>query len=443
MKSLKIILITLLLITSANTYAEYVFNFYLHEIDMSDYPVVKLKGSVYIEIEEIVDAAFTSENMELYENGRAITQFSITNQVRNGHYIFFEIVYNSLDEQETDRLLKIKYNIGGFHNLDGDEYLFINNETKNDNDFLDSKEYSADYIKKSYLKLIAVTIDYYDKNKTANNFLDNGFINLYKEKEPINPLLFENKGVAKPISIIPWKQKVARVIADEQLLKVFAYEVEGKIYYSYFTFAKTNNQAVISIYEVNDKGEVYTVFSEATTEYEDADDWHFFNRSTIYIINNYLYFELSSEDDEDYTHYFKYRYELGTKNKIEIGLFLEDFQETILEMYNHRHTAYAQAMNGELTINYVGNKKNNLEFVTKDFEDGFMIGNLSWSIDDRILYFDNHSTGIACIWRYDTKTKELSKIIPEHEAEQGFGFSHNNREYIIYIRENKIMFATP
>jgi len=275
-----------------------------------------------------------------------------------------------------------------------------------------------------------------------NQLFEDGFVQVHKNKEPINPLLFENKGVAKPISIVPWKQKVVRKIDDEQLLKVLAYEIHGYIYYMYFTFTtNASNQAIISIYEVDDKGETHTVFSEPTTEYEDVPDWHFFNRSTVFIIDNYLYFDMSHR--EDYINYYQNRYELGTKRKVENEGYLDGYQETMNQAYNHDHSIYAEAMNGELSIHYATDEDTSIEFVTKDFEDGFIVGNLSWSLNDKILYFDNHSTGLACIWRYNTENKELSKIIPEHKAEQGFGFSYKEQEYIIYIEGDTILFAVP
>ena len=278
--------------------------------------------------------------------------------------------------------------------------------------------------------------------KAQHQKFDEGFIQVHKDKQAVNPLLFENKGVAKPISIIPWKQKELLTIKKGELLKVMAYEIEQSIYFMYFVFDKnTNDENIISIYEIDAEGKPYIVFSEPTKEYEDVENWHFFNRSTVLIIDGYLYFDMSSR--ENYDNYYKYRYELGSKSRVENEEYLDNYQETMNQTYNHKHTVIAEAMNGELSLEYLDKGENQVEFITKDFKDGFVVGNLSWSIDDKTLYFDNHSTGLACIWRYDITSKELGKIVPEHKAEQAFGFNYQNREYIIYIESKTIKLATP
>lgn len=45
--------------------------------------------------------------------------------------------------------------------------------------------------------------------------------------------------------------------------------------------------------------------------------------------------------------------------------------------------------------------------------------------------------------RYDLATKELAKIIPEHEAKAPFAFEFHGKEYVVYIEENMIKVATP
>lgn len=166
MKLIKTLLILSFFISTSSVQAEYFFNFYLHEISFSEFPVIKLKGAVFIEDETL---ELLPENMIFLENGREIKQISIINQVQKNSYIFFEIVYSSIEEQKIDRSLKIKYNINGFHNLEGDGYLFKKNRTKVDEEFLNTKEYYMDY-KNTYLKLIDVTKKYYLKSATSDDY---------------------------------------------------------------------------------------------------------------------------------------------------------------------------------------------------------------------------------------------------------------------------------
>jgi len=298
---------------------------------------------------------------------------------------------------------------------------------------------TVDIIKKT---LLTLTILFIVVNvKAQHQKFDEGFIQVHKEMQIINPLLFENKGVAKPISIVPWKQKELLTIEKGRLIKVFAYEAKASIFYIYFVFIQNEiGDNSIEVYEVDYADQKpYMVFS-FTTKNEDAESWSAYSDNEVIIKDGYLYFESVSTDDSGY--YYKFKYKLGEKSKVEDARYLEGYIDTFYRIDNHTHTASAEAVNGELSITSSETDLPEIEFVTKGFENGFYIGNLSWSLDDKILYFDNFASGLACIWRYNTESKELSKIVPEHEAEHPFAFTYNYKEYIFYIEENTIKIVT-
>ncbi len=298
---------------------------------------------------------------------------------------------------------------------------------------------TVDIIKKA---LVTLTILFIAINvKAQHQKFDEGFIQVHKEMQAINPLLFENKGVAKPISKVPWKQKELLAIEKGTIIKVLAYEAKASIFYIYFVFIQNEiGDNSIEVYEVDYADhKPYKVFS-FTTEYEDAESWSAYSDNEVIMKSGYLYFDSDSTDDSGY--YYKFKYKLGEKSKVEDAGYLEGYIDTFYRTDNHTRTASAEAINGELSIIYSETDITEIEFVTKGFENGFYIGNLSWSLDDKILYFDNYASGLACIWRYNIESKELSKIVPEHDAEHPFAFTYNYKEYVFYIEENTIKVAT-
>lgn len=298
-------------------------------------------------------------------------------------------------------------------------------------------------MKKTFLIfiLIFITKNISAQNKPLN--LDEGFEQVHSKIEPVSPLLFENKGNAKPISIMPWKQKSIFTLSKGQLLAVRAYPVNYAMYYMFFVKTiNSDDKEVITIYEVDEKGNRFIIFSKDSDEYDITPGWQTDYINNSIIENDYIYFGSAITVDPDGIVY-KYRYKLGTGNDVEEDRFFTEEEGFLSNVYNHAHTAWASAYFGELEIQGENTAKSKTEFVIKDFKDGFMIGNLSWSSKDKILYFSNHSKNLACIWRYDTGNKELSKIIPEHEADLPFGFTYNYEEYIIYVEKNTIKVAVP
>ncbi|WP_062054328.1 hypothetical protein [Aquimarina longa] len=72
-----------------------------------------------------------------------------------------------------------------------------------------------------------------------------------------------------------------------------------------------------------------------------------------------------------------------------------------------------------------------------------MFGSMSWDDRGKVLYFDNSAICQACIWKIDIKTKELIKIVPEHEAIDPYFFKEKGKENIAYVYKNCIQLAHP
>jgi len=62
---------------------------------------------------------------------------------------------------------------------------------------------------------------------------------------------------------------------------------------------------------------------------------------------------------------------------------------------------------------------------------GWQINNISWSKDERSIFFDNSGSN-ACIWEYNVFDKRLQKIIPAHTAESPYQFTYQGNDYILY-----------
>jgi len=279
--------------------------------------------------------------------------------------------------------------------------------------------------------------------QAQNQDFEKGFVQVHKEKQSVHPLLFENKGVAKPISIVPWRQKEIATIKKGTLAKVLAYEANEKVYYIYFVFIQNKIKGnSIEVYEAayNDS-KPYKILSYITDS-DDAESWSKYSDNEAFIRDAYLYFGSGYTDSEDAEYYYKYRYKLGKKLKVEDEGYLQDLIKNTYTLANHSRTDFAGVVNGELTIIPADDEEGESEFVTQYFKHGFYIGSLSWSLNDKYLYFDNYNSGLACIWRYNTENKELSKIVPEHEAKHPFSFTYKHKEYVFYIEKNKIKVAT-
>lgn len=307
------------------------------------------------------------------------------------------------------------------------------------------------------------------------NIFEKNFNQKYKSKEPISPLILTKKGKAKPVSIIPWKQKVVYELDNEGLIvRVMAYEKNDDIEYIFFVLTlgeekyyqgSRYSDGMMSVYRLK-KGVTTRLFSykEEIVLGDTPDDiseytsvgWNVFNDKHFDFFKDRFYFSplgcerIPKSNNYDATCYqYQYIYgddvvRKGGRNKFKDGIgFLT---------WNHQHNRFVD-QDFKLSIGYIKNAKTVLESefeydlsINKklgDMADHFMISSTMWSNDDKVIYFDNHNLSIACIWRYDLTTKELTKIVPEHEAKAPFAFQFHGKEYVAYIEGNRIKVATP
>ncbi|NER60703.1 hypothetical protein G3435_13300 [Pseudomonas sp. MAFF212428] len=96
--------------------------------------------------------------------------------------------------------------------------------------------------------------------------------------------------------------------------------------------------------------------------------------------------------------------------------------------------------NNGLRLAYEGKTDPGYETVMEADAGGWSLVNPTWSEQRPVLYFDN-SGGFACIWRVDLLTKVLSKVVPEHEAVSARPVEINGREALVYVEQDKLMFA--
>jgi len=277
-----------------------------------------------------------------------------------------------------------------------------------------------------------------------------GFKIEHRMVQDVEDLLLDKVGVAKPKNILPWKQKTLLTWQDvsEELEKVIAYKKDGKMEFVFFTSSTVNNHSTIRLYGFDS----YTQSSYFIDKVEDS--YVDFNRHYFTVEDGYVYLGwvdgciFGSKD----TPHYQFRYKLGENKKIEpfvLDIKKEDSPSCIYKFFNHAKNKFIRTGLGILGLGDKNEEtkefeiKNTLRDVTWSKEKAdFEIGDISWAEDDEVIYFDNYVLNIACIWRYNTRTKELSKIVPEHEAKQPFAFSFEGEEYVVYIEENKIKVAT-
>lgn len=97
-----------------------------------------------------------------------------------------------------------------------------------------------------------------------------------------------------------------------------------------------------------------------------------------------------------------------------------------------------------IELNKIGIKfELDLASLTKEGEDIYTLGYLSWDYEGNNLYFCNSYIEQACIWKIDLQKKELTKIVPEHDAVEPFYFEYASKPYILYVEKNKLMVCEP
>ncbi len=306
------------------------------------------------------------------------------------------------------------------------------------------------------------------------NFSKN-FIEKYTESQTLAPIFLKDMKETKPKEIVPWKQKTVLSIdkEDELLVHVLAYEKDDDVEFVYFvqTLVARGDKSEgteyakgkISMYKfsykerdivkltefdnkiiINDKG------IDGTT----LDGWTLYNLQEFILDKGYLYFDVERCESKKGSNYidafcYKFKYKFGENQVTNANGYMT---KNWYDRWNYKHDTFVFSGEGlDMGHNEANKSATKSLFTIKSFKDKvireetipFCIGGTSWSEDDEILYFDNHDIALACIWRYDLETKELSKIVPEHEASNPFGFTFKGKEYVVYIEDKKIKVATP
>lgn len=123
---MKKITLIILLIFSNTINAELVFDFHIHEFNISNYPMINLKGIIESPYEEHIGV----EDLILSVNGKLIEKLECEFYKINSKHIIFEIRYASRLPEESEREYLIDYQYHGFHNGYGQKFSFKPNIDK-------------------------------------------------------------------------------------------------------------------------------------------------------------------------------------------------------------------------------------------------------------------------------------------------------------------------
>ena len=300
-----------------------------------------------------------------------------------------------------------------------------------------------------------------------------GFVQKYTKIDALPPIFLEKMNSTKPLEIVPWIQKkIMRIDKEDGLLiHVLAYEKEDDVEFVYFvqTFLEKDEvgedieyaKGKISMYKFSykEKNPIFLtsykttiIMSKKGVDETTLDGWNLFNLQEFILNKGYLYFNVESCKSKKELNLidafcYKSKYKFGETKVSDADYMTKNWYKR----WNHKHDIFIYDGNN-FDIGHMENGKKVMTtlFTIKSLKERelkgetipFVIGGVSWSEDDKILYFDNHDIALACIWRYDLETKELSKIIPEHEAEHPFAFTYKGKEYVVYIEGQDIKVAT-
>ncbi|KMQ50173.1 hypothetical protein CHISP_2943 [Chitinispirillum alkaliphilum] len=67
-----------------------------------------------------------------------------------------------------------------------------------------------------------------------------------------------------------------------------------------------------------------------------------------------------------------------------------------------------------------------------------LFGGMDWHPDGDVLFFDNSGICYACIWMFDLKSKEVKKLVADHEAIHPFYYEKKGQQYLAYVQENEV-----
>jgi hypothetical protein len=273
-------------------------------------------------------------------------------------------------------------------------------------------------------------------------------------------------------------------IEDEQLfhVRVFSENQNLRFYFMGVSFSRCTtpiNRCFLKFYELNTDGTVFVIdtFSiPVTSNYiQDFIAQHFNN---LIISSGKIYYHKTTDftgldqSPEDFTKQIQfYSYVMGSKTKsakvtssfempVNTIFVLNSFNRCVVAPvqnkiawsdYDNVDIKIATTTHWQNTLNLLYQNKLPITLSKGDIsiktyfpkkEDSMpSYGGLSWNSAGNVLYFDNSGIDYACIWQFNTLTRKVSKIIPEHEAFQPFSFMFGGEEMIAYVLRNTIMVA--
>jgi len=265
-----------------------------------------------------------------------------------------------------------------------------------------------------------------------------GFVQVHKEKVDVSPILLAQQKGSIPIASIPWEQKVLVEMEDDELLQVIPYNFSGEKNFLIFTHTlrNENDEGFVRIYEYIHSNKKPVLVFQA----KERSSFTFPSMYSNYIVEEgkvYFYYHGSDEGKK-----IRREYTLGSHNE---PSYVKGTNTWNLEdpFYNHAGTQSIRTKNTSLIKTHVRRNEEEILFTLESPETSWLIGDISWHENDKTFYFDNHSAAIACIWRYDLATRQLEKIVPEHDAKSPYAYMYKGQEYIAYIENKQVKLARP
>jgi len=113
----KLIFLIILGVFSTQMKAEHFFDFYLHNLDLTAYPKIKVRGAVmnYVITDQFFEGKPFPDHIALFENNNEL-QIDVSLKYINENIHFFNITYTTELPKEDAREFLLKYNQNGFHN---------------------------------------------------------------------------------------------------------------------------------------------------------------------------------------------------------------------------------------------------------------------------------------------------------------------------------------
>ena len=274
-------------------------------------------------------------------------------------------------------------------------------------------------------------------NDEKNN---DGFVQVHKEKVPVAPILMAKQKGSKPRACVPWKQKLLVHMDDIQVLQVVPYHYENEMRYLIFTHsAEGDNEGFMKMYEYVESNEKpKLVFKAEEKSYASL------MYSNFIVKDGKIKFHYT---DKNYERIYR-EYILGSESTPE---YVYGSSKWLYEspFYNHKRSAHIRTdmyyKDNDVTALIKTNTRTQEEevlFTLQNTDVNWLIGDISWSEDNKVIYFDNASERMACIWRYELLTGVLEKIVPEHEAKYPYVYTYKGKEYVAYVENNEIKLAT-